>query len=268
MICANIEIGDYMFNENDFLKDLIDAGLKPYDKVMIHSSFSKIKDIEGGAKTILKALKDYFSEGLVLLPTHTWDSMKEDDAIFDKKKANSCVGYLTNMAIKDKDFIRSNHPTHSVVAYGNDAQNYIKDDDYATTPVSPDGSFGKLKDGGKILFIGCPLSKNTFIHSIEEEMDVPNRFTEHIYKFYTKLQDGSMMEFNMPRHYNEYCAHISDNYEKLLPIFIATGACKKVRLLNSTSYLLDAAKAYQIVKNILANDIHAFDDQRDIREYI
>jgi hypothetical protein len=72
----------------------------------------------------------------------------------------------------------------------------------------------------------------------------------------------------MPRHYNEYCAHISDNYEKLLPIFIATGACKKVRLLNSTSYLLDAAKAYQIVKNILANDIHAFDDQRDIREYI
>jgi len=264
-----MDLGDLvMFKYEDFFNDLKASGLKPYDTVMIHSSFSSIKDIEGGAETILRALKDYFCDGLILLPTHTWASMKEDSAVFDKSAQNSCVGYLTNVAIKDPDFIRSNHPTHSVVACGKNAEAYIKDDDYAKTPASPDGSFGKLKNGAKILFIGCPLSKNTFIHSIEEEMDVPQRFTEHIYTFYTKLEDGSMMEFHMPRHYNEYCAHISDNYEKLLPIFIATGACRRVRLLNSTSYLLDAQRAYQIVKNILANDIHSFDDKRDIGEFI
>ncbi len=257
-----------MYNYYDFINDLKASTLKSYDTVMIHSSFKSIKNIMGGGNTILKALKDYFKDGLLLLPTHTWATIKEDMAIMNKEEANSCVGYLTNLAIKDKDFIRSNHPTHSVVACGKNALEYIKDDDFATTPVPPNGSFGKLKNGGKILFIGCPLSKNTFIHSIEEEMNVENRFTEHIYTFYTMDKDSNKLEFHMPRHYNALCPHISDNYEKLLPLFLASGCAKRIKLLDSTSYLLDASSVYQIVKNILGNDIHAFDDLRDIREYM
>lgn len=256
-----------MYKYVDFFNDLKQTGLKSNDTVMIHSAFSSIKNIEGGAKIVLKALKDYFKDGLVLLPTHTWASMKEDRQIFYKEEANSCVGYLTNMAILDKDFYRSNHPTHSIVAYGKKALEYIKGDDFSKTPADPDGSFGRLKNGGYILFIGAPLSKNTFIHSIEEEMNVPLRFTEHIYTFYT-LDKDRMIEYHMPRHYNKDCPHISDNYEKLLPIFIELGACKKVKILDSKSYLLDAAKVNTIVKNILKKDIHAFDDNRDVRRYI
>lgn len=258
----------YMYNYDDFISDLKKSGLKSRDTVMIHSSFHSIKNIEGGVLTILKALKDYFKDGLLLFPAHTWDSIKNDNDVMIKSEANSCVGYLTNIAIKDPDFIRSNHPTHSVVAFGKGAAEYVKDDDFAKTPVPPNGSFGKLKFGAKILFIGCKLSKNTFIHSIEEEMEVPSRFSEHIYTFYTMLENGEKMEFHMPRHYNEKCAHISNNYEKLLPLFLNAGAGRRIRLLDSTSYLIDAMSSYQIVKNILANDIHAFDDERDISEYI
>lgn len=257
----------YMFTYDDLMQDLKKSGINGLDTVMVHSAFSTIKNIEGGAETVLKAFKEFFKNGLVLFPTHTWDSMKRSGAVMDKRKANSCVGYLTNAAIKDPDFIRSNHPTHSVCAYGKDAEEYIKDDDNAKTPVPPEGSFGKLKYNGKILFIGCPLSKNTFIHSIEEEMEVPNRFTEEIYTFYTK--DGSnKMEFNMPRHYNENCEHISDNYEKLKDVFISSGALRRIKLLSSQAYILDANAAYTIVKHILSADIHAFDDQRDIKEYL
>ncbi len=257
-----------MYNYDDFIRDLQISGLKSHDTVMVHSSFHSIKNIEGGVSTILKALKDYFKDGLLLFPSHTWESVRNDFDVMIKNEENSCVGYLTNMAIGDSDFIRSNHPTHSVVAYGENREEYIKDDDYAKTPVPPNGSFGKLKYGAKILFIGCKLSKNTFIHSIEEEMDVPSRFTDHIYTFYTQLEDGSKMEFHMPRHYNENCAHISNNYEKLLPIFLRTGCGRRIKLLDSTSYVLDAQLVYKVVKNILANDIHAFDDERDISEYI
>lgn len=252
---------------DDLINDFKKVGLNPFDTVMVHSAFSTIKNIEGGVNTVLKAFKDYFKDGLVLIPTHTWESMKKDGDIMDVKKANSCVGYLSNAAIKDPDFIRSNHPTHSVCAFGKNALEYIKDDDFATTPVPPNGSFGKLKYEGKILFIGCPLSKNTFIHSIEEEMEVPNRFTEHIYKFFTKNGD-KLIEFNMPKHYNEKCEHISENYEKLYKPFEASGALRRITILGVPSYLLDANSAYRTVKNILSIDIHAFDDQRDISEYL
>lgn len=256
-----------MFTYDDIITELNNSGINRLSTIMVHSSFRSIKNVEGGAETVLRALKDYFKDGLLLLPSHTWASMNKDKDVMVKDEANSCVGYLTNVAIKDPDFVRSNHPTHSVLAYGRDALEYIKDDDNATTPVPPNGSFGKLRFEGKILFIGCPISKNTFIHSIEEEMEVPDRFTEHIYTFFTK--DGkNKMEFHMPKHFNPSCEHISDNYEKLMQPFIMSGAIRKVKFLASQTYVLDANRAYTIVKNILSCDIHAFDDMRDIREYM
>ena len=254
-----------IFTYDDFYTDLKNSGLKHTDTVMIHSAFSSIKNIEGGAKTILAVLKEYFSKGLVLIPTHTWATIKEDEEVMDKEMCNSCVGYLTNEAIKDKDFIRSNHPTHSVVAYGVNARKYIEADNYANTPVNPNGSFGKLKNGGKILFIGAPLSKNTFVHSVEEEMNVPDRFTEHIYTFYTK-DNNDLYEFHMPRHFNAKCPHISDNYEKLLPIMIENNIAKKVKILYSISYLVDAKGCRELVIKYLKDDIHAFDDDRELKK--
>ena len=252
-----------MYDKDYFYNELKNMGLTGDETIMIHSSFSSIKNISGGARTILDSLKLFFKDGLLLFPTHTWASIKNDNDIFYKEDANSCVGYLTNEAIKDKDFIRSNHPTHSVVAYGKNASNYIKDDDYAKTPVSPNGSFGKLKYNGYILFIGAPLSKNTFIHSIEEEFNVCDRFTDHIYKFYTK-DSNILIEFNMPRHYSTLNPHISDNYEKLLEPMLKRNIAKRVKLLDSTSYLINAKLLYEYVCEILKKDIHAFDDLRDI----
>ncbi len=256
-----------MYKKEELLNEIKNIGLNGNETLMIHSSFSSVKNIEGGAEAFLEAFKEYFKNGLLLLPSHTWASIKNDNDVLNKQEANSCVGYLTNVAIKDKDFIRSNHPTHSVVAYGMNAIDYIKDDDYAKTPVSPNGSFGKLKNNGYILFIGAPLSKNTFIHSIEEEMNVDDRFTDHIYTFYTN-DNNKLIKFNMPRHYSTLNPHISDNYEKLLPVLLKRNIAKKVKIMDSNSYLLDAKKTYDLVKEILNKDIHAFDDLRDIEEIL
>lgn len=256
-----------MYCKDDLIKELNECGIKTDDILMIHSSFSSIKNIDGGAKSVISAFKSVVNNGVLLFPTHTWASIKNDGDVLNLNEANSCVGYLTNEVILDPDFIRSKHPTHSVCAYGYKADDYIKDDIYSTTPVSPNGSFGKLKYGGKILFIGCPLSKNTFVHSVEEEMNVPNRFTDHIYTFYIKCDD-KVNEFHMPRHYNEQCPHISDNYEKLLPIMLNLGIAKKVKILDSVSYLVDASRCRELVIKILKADIHAFDDQRDINIYL
>lgn len=238
--------------------------LKKNDTIMIHSGLRAIGKIDGNAEGLIEALKEYFNEGLIIFPTHTWDTMKIDDMVFDANTSNSCVGALTNVARLSDGFVRSLHPTHSVCAYGKKALEYVSLDDNATTPVGPNNCFGALKDmNAKILFLGAPLSKNTFIHSIEEEYDVADRFTNHIYHFTSKNNDKTI-EYYMPKHYSTLSAHISEHYEKLLPLFLNKGIAKAFTFGNAESYLVDAKKSHTLVCEILDNDIHAFDDFREI----
>ena len=248
----------------DVLFDLKRSGLKPSDTVLLHSSLKSFGQING--QDILDAFKLFFKEGLVVLPTHSWQTIQEDFSIFDVEKTVSCVGALTNLALKDKAFKRSMHPTHSVCAYGKDRDKYLMLDLGQSTPVSPTGCIGVLHHyQAKILFMGAPLSKNTFIHSIEEEMCVPDRFTDKIYHFISRGY-GMVEEYHMPRHYSTKREHLSENYAKLLPHFLKKKIAKEIYIGNSKTILLDAALCYTYVKSLLEKNIHLFDDEEDFSD--
>ena len=254
-----------MITKIQLIEEIKNMNINSNDTLLIHSSLKSLGIVEGGAKTVVEAFMEVVSNGLLIFPTHTWGLIQKDEQTFDNLNTNSNVGAITNAARNTKGFVRSNHPTHSVCAYGPKANDYIKLDDNATTPCGPNNCFGALKNmNAKILFLGAPLSKNTFIHSIEEEMNVPDRFTSHIYHFYTKDINNNIIDYYMPRHYSTKSAHISDHYEKLLPVLLKHNPCKKVKLGNSTSYLVDATNCYKIVKELLSKDIHIFDDFKEI----
>lgn len=251
-------------SKDDILFDLENSGLQASDKLMIHSSLKSFGDIEG--KDIIEAFKEYISDGLIIFPTHTWKYIQNDNDVFDVENTPSCVGMLTNIALKTEGFKRSLHPTHSVCAYGAKSEEYLNYDLNSNTPVSPNGCFGVLnKLEAQILFMGAPLSKNTFIHSIEEEMGVHDRFTEHIYHFITKNKEEKY-DYYMPRHYSSLSEHISDNYEKLLPHFLVHGIARKIYIGNSKTYVVDAKKCYNYVKSLITNNRHIFDDNLDYED--
>ena len=247
-----------MLNKDKIYKILNELNLKKNDNILIHSSLKSIGKIEGDAIELIEALKSYFTEGMILFPTHTWSFMKNDGDILNLNEANSCVGALTNIALKN-GFIRSHHPTHSVCGYGKNVENYLKFDDDSKTPVSPNGCFGHLKDYNfKILFLGAKISKNTFIHSIEEEYNVSDRFTSHIYHFYST--DGiNKYEYYMPKHYTSYNLHISDNYIKIYDDLLKNNILKEFEFGDAKSCMIDAKECYKYVSNILKNNNHYFD---------
>ncbi len=249
--------------KKDEILNILKENYKPSDTIFIHSSLKSIGEIEGGPITLIESLKEYFSDGLVIFPTHTWDKMKEDNQVLDLDKPNSCVGALTNIAL-ESGFIRSFHPTHSVCAYGKNAKDYIRLDDVSKTPVSPNGCIGSLsKIGAKILFIGVPLSKNTFVHSLEERYNVCDRFTPHIYHFYSKKGD-KVKEFFMPKHYSSLNPHISDNYLKLEKPFLEYPIARLFKLGNAKCMTFDALSCDNFVSYLLEHDIHTFDNDKEI----
>ncbi len=250
--------------KEDLLFDLKRNGIKREDTLMIHSSLKSFGNCRG--EDIIAALQETVDKGLLIFPTHTWATIREDHQVFEAEHTPSCVGALTNIALKTNGFKRSLHPTHSVCAYGVNKDAYLDLDLHSTTPVSPQGCFGALKAyDTKILFMGAPLTKNTFIHSIEEEFQVEDRFTDHIYHFTSKGY-GRTIEYYMPRHYSTKNAHLSEHYQKLLPHLLKQGIAKKTYIGNSKTYMVDARKCYHYVKKLLEKNIHLFDDYEDYED--
>lgn len=236
-------------------QQLVQMGLKPTDTVLIHSSMKSMGQVDGGADTVLDAWMEYFSEGLLLLPTHTWRQMSAEYNVFDPATEESCVGLLTNLFRKREDVVRSLHPTHSMAAYGKNAAEYVAGEENCNTPCTPGGCYDRLRAvGGKVLLVGVGHERNTFIHGVEEVLNVPNRLTDKPFLFYVVMPDGSKKPVYMRRHYNAMQPHISEDFVKLEQAFYDNNAAKKGKQGDADCILCDANGVFEVTRKVLAPD--------------
>ncbi len=254
-----------MYTKEYLIDELHRMGVRPDDTIMIHSSMKSIGEVQGGADTVLDAFMEYFAEGLLLLPTHTWAQMKGDYNVYDPAKEPACVGILPNLFMRRPGVVRSLHPTHSIAAYGKEAEEYVRLDETATTPCPEGGCYDMLRHrGGKVLLIGVTQARNTYIHSIDEVFDVKERLAEEPRRMFVVLPDGSKKEVHMHPHYNPVCAHISENFVKLDEVFYALGAAKKVHFGDAECTLCDCKMMFEIYSRILKMEENCLIEQESI----
>jgi len=254
-----------VYTKEKLILDLQSMGLKMSDAIMIHSSMKAIGTVEGGGETVIDAFLEYFSKGLVMMPAHTWAQMSEEYSVFRPDTEPACVGLLPNLLLKRAGALRSLHPTHSIVAYGAGAEEYIRGEEACTTPCSPGGCWDRLRHiGAKILLVGVTHIRNTFIHSVEEVYQVPERFTAKPVCFQIVMPDGQWKETAVYRHYNPYTAHISESYDKLTEAFYGTGAAQEGRLGDAECILCDAVKVFEVTGTILVKEKNCLMDREVI----
>ena len=163
--------------KTDVLNALKIIGIKKGDLLLVHSSLKSFGRIEGGAETVIAALKEALAnEGTLVMPTlcqKNWQTIYQDWHI-DRP---SDVGYITEVFRKMPSTHRSNQATHSVAASGKLAKDLTNEHtaygprygaygDFAFSYSSP---WQKMYDwGAKVLFIGAdPFATNTFKHFCE-----------------------------------------------------------------------------------------------------
>ena len=116
---------------------------------------------------------------MFLVPTHTWANVNTSQPIYDVRSTPPCIGALPTVAAFRKDGIRSLHPTHSLAAFGKRAREFVLGEEFATSPCFLGGAWARLYDeDAKILLLGVGLDKNTYIHAVDEMIDLPNRLSE------------------------------------------------------------------------------------------
>ncbi|WP_151733401.1 AAC(3) family N-acetyltransferase ['Paenibacillus yunnanensis' Narsing Rao et al. 2020] len=241
-----------MHTKESIIAQLQQLGIDREGTLLVHSSMKSLGQVEGGADTVLDAFSEYMYEGLLVLPTHTWSYIRAENPRFYVERSPVCVGILPELFRKRPEVVRSWHPTHSVAALGRDAEEFTTGDHRFDTPCARGSAWGKLLDRqATILLVGVDLRRNTFIHGVEEWVDIPGRLTDSHEMLYTVLPDGTEIPVPSRRH----CGlSWSEHFWKLDEVLEEKGAMIKGRLGDAVVRVCDAASVAKVVTELLKDN--------------
>lgn len=214
-----------MYTKQELLCQLekLDA---PQDSiVLIHSSLKAIGATEGRGEGLLETLIEYFTAdgGLLCIPTHTWANIDAPGKItLDLCEPQTCIGTLPNIAARHPRAIRTLHPTHSMAVFGNEAKAraFAEGEAQWDTPAPPLGCYGKIfAAGGHVMLAGVGHNRNTYLHCVEEMLEVPNRLAKDAKTATVRHTDGRLEKRPMHPHLAVGIGDVSLRYPKLEDAF-------------------------------------------------
>jgi aminoglycoside 3-N-acetyltransferase len=243
-----------MHSASRLRNDLVELGVEADDCLLVHSSMKAIGAVEGGADTVLDVLIDHLSAGLLLLPTHTWADWNNPERIFDPREEPSCVGVLSERFRQRPGVVRSWHPTHSMAGTGAAAAAYLAGEEHTRSPCPRRGCWGRLYDvGARILFLGAPLRTNTFLHSVEEWHDIPDRLAAIPTCYRIRRPEGALIDCPQHGHHSSL-GDVSQNYDKVEPDLRRLGIAREGRFGDARSVLCDVRAMADFVGQRLRRD--------------
>lgn len=164
--------------KQDIIKGLLDLGLKSGDEIEVHSSLSSFGYVDGGAETVIAALKEVVGEnGSIFMPALRLSKelpLTEKDKslgitnkiqILPENCGNSAMGVIADTFRQMPDTI-TNDGIFRISAWGKSA-NEVKD-----------GLQYLIHNGGKALMLGVDIYKLTAMHYVEDLFpdDIKNAF--------------------------------------------------------------------------------------------
>lgn len=240
-----------MITKEEIFAFLERCGVRHNDVVTIHCSLRSIGPIENGADGLIDALCQWLYDGLLLVPTHTWRIVGPTEPFYDVKTTPPGIGVLAKVAAFRPDGKRSLHPTHSVMAFGKRAAEYIKGEELSDCPAPATGCLSRLyEENGKILLIGVGQERNSYLHAVDMRLNIPNRLREETFTVTIRDEDGR--EYQSPPFHPLYtpgvktcCSDYYPNYQEAFDYF---GAVTYTTLGNAKAACCDARRITDIIR--------------------
>ncbi|MCL2662309.1 MAG: AAC(3) family N-acetyltransferase [Oscillospiraceae bacterium] len=190
---------------------LRDLSIAPGDVVLMHSSMKALETELTPEDFLLELMDALTNAGTLLLPALTYESVTLEHPYFTVTESEPCVGVLPKTFMKMRGVQRSMHPTHSVFAWGANADALTREHIKDNTPVGPFSPFMLLPGfDGKILFVGDILHSCTFMHGIEEIVKAPYVMNKDMTKY--TLTDAKGITVN-----KDYYTHNFKGWEQEYP---------------------------------------------------
>ena len=250
-----------MYSQQDLENDIRRMGVKNTDLLTVHTSLKAIGKVDdrqkSGAEVVIDALKNSVSEGLLMVPAHTFRNIRETPC-FHIRSTMPCIGTLPGVAVRlanqaydtgDKTCIRSMQVSHSVVAFGKEAYDFTACDSTTKTRTPMQGCYGKLyQEKGKILLLGVGFETNTYIHMVDEYFDYECHGMQPEKTIWIHATDYDGTEWEQERLHTVGPASASfPRYEEALK---AAGALTYGKVGDADAIVVDARKCFDVVLKI------------------
>lgn len=163
----------------DIAAALREAGLREGDPVFFQAGMSAFGTIEGGPATVISALRDVVGEeALVAMPAFPLSTPAVEHLrahpVFDSRSDPSRMGAVSETFRRMPGVSRSLHPTHSLVAAGDGAEEVLAGHEEAETPFGEGTPFARVVErGARQVYFGCGIGAITMYHCFEVLREPP-----------------------------------------------------------------------------------------------
>lgn len=166
------------------MEDLRSLGVKEGATILVHSSLSSIGWVNGGSMAVIEALTNVVTnKGTIVMPAQSgewsepskwgnpavpkswWEEIRQTMPAYEKDKTPTWgMGQIPEVFRNYPDVDRSNHPSSSFIAWGEDRDQIINQHslDFSLGEQSPLAKLYQLD--AQVLFIGTDYGTNTAFH--------------------------------------------------------------------------------------------------------
>ncbi|MGX7030231.1 AAC(3) family N-acetyltransferase [Vagococcus zengguangii] len=245
------------------VKDLSQLGIKKSDIIVVHSSFNAIRGKNNSQITpldVIKALQCTVSEGTLMIPTLSYESVRPEEPIFNLNETPACIGIIPETMRHVPNTFRSLHPTHSVTIWGKDAEKIAQQHQYDFSPVGANSPFREVKRRqGKIVMLGAPLARNTSLHGVEEMIQPDYLFRKHGTFRYDVILPDKTITIDSLRH--DFSQH-TQRYDRVLDL-LSPDEYQYGKVIDADCYVMEAEAVWEKALAKLKEDIYYFVDKKE-----
>jgi aminoglycoside 3-N-acetyltransferase len=252
--------------EDDFTKILaVDLGLAAGDLVYVHSGMDGLSLAFPFYRILFLLQKVIGPRGTVLFPTYPNHRMSSYEylrqgKVFDVRRTPSYTGILTEFARRQRNALRSLHPTKSVCAIGPAAREITATHHLSPYPYDTGSPYYKLiEGGGKIIGLGATTNYISFGYCVDDALK--ERFPVRVY--HDEVFAAPCINYEGERVIVKTYAHdMSTTVHPDMPVFMKTyvseEACRDLRLRGMRFFRANAPRLFQEMMSLAERDIIAY----------
>lgn len=263
----NKKISDALFgyDKENLVAAFKKLGVVSGDTVLLHSSFKYNNGFKGNAQDVINCLLQTLGpKGNLLMVSMPYGCSSYEylmkQPIFDVRKTPSKMGIISEVFRRKEGVLRSLHPTHPVLVYGEKAAWIVEGHESSVYPCGKNTPFDKLRLlNGKILFFDVPFRTFTFIHYIEDLIK-----DELLFRLYTADPiPARMVNYVGNSHIlNTYVfdkeAYTTRNPQVLEDELLKSQYLKKLKIGRTKLMMVSAEDAVQCTYQMLKNKVYFY----------
>ncbi len=252
-------------SEKDFAQILVnDLRLGAGDLVYVHSGMDGL-NLNFPFYRILFLIQEVIGKGTVVFPTYpnhrisSYEWLKQGN-VFDVRRTPSYTGILTELARRQRDAVRSLHPTKSVSAIGPAAQELTATHHLSPYPYDEGSPYYKLiEGGGKIIGLGATTNYISFGYCVDDAFK--ENFPVRVY--HNEMFEATCINYEGERVIVKTYAHdmtttVHPDMPQWMQTYVTEETCRDLLIRGMKFFRASAPKLFAEMMDLARRDIIAY----------